>query len=181
MFFGTGVALLLLVATGGAASSAIPAVAEVITVTEAETALATEALVGGAAGGAGNWIVSGQNTNHYINGFSGGMIGGIGMHFGFGTAIAGGALGNVLTTCIEEDDVTVKEVLLSALIGATSSAVGYGLSEKALGKSFYNKLIEGLNKNDAKIVKVIFEYIKYVYDTTLESIWNAISDLLCDD
>ena len=88
---------------------------------------------------------------------------------------------SVLTTFEEEDELTTKKVLLSAIIGAISSAVGYGLSEKALSKSFYKKLIEGLGKNDKLIVKAIYEYLKNLYDVTLESTWNAISDLICDE
>ena len=162
------------VVTGGAALG-------LLAVPEGAFLASSGAFVGGVVGGSGNWIVSGQNWDHFINGFSGGMISGIGMQFGIGTAVVTGAVGSVLTTFEEEDELTTKKVLLSAIIGAISSAVGYGLSEKALSKSFYKKLIEGLGKNDKLIVKAIYEYLKNLYDVTLESTWNAISDLICDE
>ncbi|MBR6402527.1 MAG: hypothetical protein IKS48_04010 [Eubacterium sp.] len=159
--------------TGGAAWG-------VITIPGETAALSSGALMGGVVGGAGNWIISGQNWDHLINGFAGGMISGIGMSSGLGFAIIGGALGSEFNTLVEEDKITLKKILVSALIGAVSAGVGYGLSEKVLGKSIYNDLIKDASEIDKKIIKLVFEYLKMLYDVTLESIWNTLSTV-CDE
>ena len=163
--------------------------------------IAAGATAGAVSGGVSNMLTGGSFANGYVGGaVNGGIVGGLTAIPGIGPAViptanfVGGAIGEVVTTKLDEPDKGLDVIAFDALANGTIQAVIGTAAGKLFGKithgniNIVNKVVTGdldtfIGNNvlgDDIYAKIATGFVKYV-EGSLDTSSSTVKDLLYDN